>query len=118
MSDNTEVQGVTPAAITEAALKIFSREEIPFLPSRPFRDFLCLIQKRLERPGPPPTVDELDGLRELAFEHLWSPAFDSEPVRQAVAARAGDGSMTGRGEEDASDSRDIGWSLAAKVHPK
>lgn len=35
-----EKREVTPAAITEAALKIFSREEIPFLPSRPFRDFL------------------------------------------------------------------------------
>lgn len=118
LSDKTEGQGVTPAAITEAALKIFSREEIPFLPSRPFRDFLCLIAKRLDRPGPSPTVDELDDLRELAFEHLWCEAFDSEPVRQAVAARSGDSSMTSWAEEDASDPREIGWSLAAKVQPK
>lgn len=68
---------VSSQDITDAALKVFSRDEIVALPQRQRRDFLALVQLRLEKSGPPPTVDELQGLKELALEHLSHPAMDA-----------------------------------------
>ena len=35
-----------------------------------------LIARRLDKPGLPPTQDELVGIKELVTEHLWHPAFN------------------------------------------
>ena len=41
-----------------------------------------LIARRLDKPGLPPTQDELVGIKELVTEHLWHPAFNqlSKPL--------------------------------------
>jgi hypothetical protein len=63
----------SPNAISEAALKVFSREELQAM-SKPSRLSLGrLIEQRLMR-LPPPTVDELQGIKELVLEHLSHPA--------------------------------------------
>ncbi|MEY5007231.1 MAG: hypothetical protein RL764_547 [Pseudomonadota bacterium] len=80
MTLNTNAKTVSSKELADAALKVFTREEIPFLPERPFRDFLAAVARRLQKDGPPPTVDELIGLKELAFEHLWHPAIEAAKV--------------------------------------
>lgn len=60
-------------AILEAALKVSSQEELTRM-SEPSRlTFLTLIKRRLEAPLPP-TVDELQGIKELTLEWLSHPA--------------------------------------------
>jgi hypothetical protein len=84
MNNTTEEKLVSAEEIKAAALRIFTHDEIQNLSRIPFRGFLILIEKRLRKDGPPPTDDELDGLRELAFEHLWHSAFDGlRPHRAA-----------------------------------
>lgn len=92
------------AAVVENALRVFTREEIPFLPRRPFHDFLALIALRLDRNAAVPTLDELDGLREMAFEQLSCAAFDSQVVLEAARKQAGEGG-----------DKKLGWSIAADV---
>lgn len=91
-------------AIVQNALRVFAREEIPFLPRRAFRDFLALIALRLDRCPIAPTRAELEGLRELAFEDLQCAAVTHNATR--TAARKGQGT----GEHDK-----IGWLIAASV---
>ena len=67
-------------AISEAALKVCSLEEIRAMPRPPRMNLLILIERRLNKPGPPPTQDELVGIKELATEHLWHPAFNQLSV--------------------------------------
>jgi len=76
MADVTETPIPTQADIQDAVLKIFYRHEISALPERPFRDFVFMVSRRLAKDGPPPTSDELEGLKELAFDELWHPAFN------------------------------------------
>lgn len=76
MTNTTEEKVVSAEEIKAAALRIFTHDEIKNLSRIPFRSFLILIEKRLREDGPQPTDDELDGLRELAFEHLWHSTFD------------------------------------------
>ena len=68
------------SAISEAALKVFTREELTQMP-RPLRlSLMNLIGNRLdESHKPPPTVAELEGIKELLLEHLWCPAFTAAP---------------------------------------
>jgi hypothetical protein len=56
--------------ISKAVLKVFSKEEISALPEIQLRNFAVLVQMRLEKAGSPPSVSELEGLKELALEHL------------------------------------------------
>lgn len=77
MIDPTQVRVATSVEITEAVLKIFTPEQIRAASSMPMRNFIYMVKRRLQKAGPPPTVDELDGLRELAFEHLWTGALDA-----------------------------------------
>ena len=65
---------VSSTAISEAALKVFSPEEIKKLPQQIGLSLAGMLRRRLERPGPPPTLDELHGIKELVTEHLWHPA--------------------------------------------
>lgn len=65
---------VSSTDISKAALKVFSKEEISALPQIQRRNFLVLVQMRLEEAGQPPSVSELEGLKELALEHLSHPA--------------------------------------------
>ena len=63
-------------AISEAALKVCSREELIQM-ERPQRSSLMhLIGHRLDKPGPAPTQAELQGIKELVTEHLWHPALN------------------------------------------
>ena len=60
-------------AISEAALKVFSREELQQM-SEPSRLSLGVLLERRLAKQPPPTVDELQGIKELVLEHLSHPA--------------------------------------------
>lgn len=72
---------VTAADIKAAALKVFTYDELAQMP-KPLRSSIChLIGKRLAKDGPPPTVAELEGIKELVLGHLWHPAFDAVPRR-------------------------------------
>ena len=77
MFDPTQVRVATSAEITEAVFKIFTPDQIRAASPMPMRNFIYMVRRRLQKAGPPPTVDELDGLRELAFEHLWAGTLDA-----------------------------------------
>jgi hypothetical protein len=62
---------VSSQAIREAALKVFSLEELGQMARPQLSSLGHLIAKRLAQPGPPPTKDELEGIKELVTEHLW-----------------------------------------------
>lgn len=77
MSVNAEIREPSTEEVVAAVLRIFTRDQIRDLSPIPFRGFVAMVARRLAKAGPPPTDDELEGLRELAFEHLWHPAFES-----------------------------------------
>lgn len=64
----------SPEDISATALKVFSREEFAALSPQQGNSFLGMVARRLEKDGPPPTQDELQGLRELVEQDLWHPA--------------------------------------------
>lgn len=61
-------------AMHEMALKVFSPEEFRNTPTQPRRAFLGMLERRLKEDKPPPALEELQGLKEMATEHLWHPA--------------------------------------------
>ena len=77
MSINTENRKPSADEVVAAVLRIFTRDQIRDLSPMPFRGFVAMVARRLAKAGPPPTDDELEGLRELAFEHLWHSAFEN-----------------------------------------
>ena len=87
MYDTGQDREPSTEEVVAAVLRIFTREEMQDLSPTPFRSFVAMVARRLAKAGPPPTDDELEGLRELAFEHLWHSAFDSHEPRN----RSGDG---------------------------
>lgn len=82
MSDDTEKSDPEKVkAIVDAALQVFTREELRQMSGPSLRSLGHLISKRLDKPGPPPTHDELLGIRELVTEWLWHPALDAHAER-------------------------------------
>jgi len=69
----TERVPVTKDDIVEAALKVCTREELRSMSKPTLLSLGTLLGRRLEK-LPPPTVDELIGIKELVTEHLWHPA--------------------------------------------
>ena len=65
---------VSSKDISAAALRVFSREELTQMPEPSRLSLGVLISKRLKKEGPPPTLEELQGIRELVTQHLWHPA--------------------------------------------
>jgi hypothetical protein len=65
---------VSPDDISATALKVFSRDELIQMPRQQRLSLMGMIGRRLKKDGPPPTQDELLGIRELVEEHLWHPA--------------------------------------------
>ena len=63
-------------AISQAALKVCSREELEQMSRISRMNLGSLIANRLEKAGPPPTVAELQGLKELALDYLSHPALE------------------------------------------
>lgn len=62
-------------AISEAALRVCSREELSQMPRQLRLSLMTLISYRLEDDSiPPPTTAELEGIKELLLEHLSHPA--------------------------------------------
>ncbi len=74
------VDPVMLALIQEFALKVISREELIALAPQPRLNFLGMVARRLDKPGPRPTLAELEGILELATEHCWHPAFGRLPT--------------------------------------
>ncbi len=62
------------AALRHHALRLFTLEELQAMDQIARRNFLVLLEKRLSTDGPPPTLEELQGIAELALDHLWHPA--------------------------------------------
>ena len=63
-------------AIFEAASQVCSKAEFAKVSEQQGNSFLHLVATRLDKPGPAPTKDELQGIKELVTEHLWHPAFN------------------------------------------
>ena len=68
------------SAISAAALKVCSREELIQMPKPQRSSLMHLIARRLDEPGPPPTLAELEGIKELVTDHLWHPALNQLSV--------------------------------------
>jgi hypothetical protein len=64
------------AAITELALKAFTRQELANLTDRQCVDYETLLAQRLmDKSLPPVTAMEAVGIKGLLLEHLSHPAF-------------------------------------------
>ena len=72
----------TVEAIIAAALEVFTSDELNQLVPQVRASVLGMIGRRLAEPGPPPTRDELEGIRELATEHLWPAALNGLAARR------------------------------------
>lgn len=57
-------------AISAAALRVFSLEELRQMPRPQRLGFLHLIAKRLKSGKPEPTLAELEGIAEIATMHV------------------------------------------------
>lgn len=68
---------VSSQDITAAARQVCSLDELQQMSRIQLGNLGTVIARRLAKDGPPPTVDELQGLKELALEHLWHPAMDA-----------------------------------------
>ena len=67
---------VSSTDISKAALKVCSRAELEQMSRVSRMNLGSLIATRLEKAGPPPSVSELEGLKELALDHLSHPALE------------------------------------------
>jgi len=65
--------------VGDAALEVFTREEINQLDRPAMLSLAKLLRDRLAKAGPPPTHDELEGIRELLTEHLFAIDFKYAP---------------------------------------
>jgi hypothetical protein len=67
---------ISPQDIYAQAQRVFSAEEWTHLPVQ-LQSALCgMFRRRLQDNKEPPTLAELQGIRELATEHLWHPALN------------------------------------------
>jgi hypothetical protein len=63
------------ALLRQYALQVFTSTELATMARQPRNMFFSMLDRRLRESGPPPTVDEVDGFKELATVHLWCDAF-------------------------------------------
>lgn len=70
-------KAVTKQDIIDAMLAVSTRDELEALSPIERRNFASVVLRRLRKAGPSPTLDELQGLKELALEHLWCQAFNT-----------------------------------------
>ena len=68
-----KTEQISPNAILEAALKVTTREELAQMPRASLLSLGHLLEQRLlEKPAP--TLEELQGIKELVVDHLSHPA--------------------------------------------
>lgn len=65
---------ITSEDVSQAVQKVFSPTEICELPYQMQLSLVGMVRRRLEEPGNPPTLADLEGIKLLATEHLWHPA--------------------------------------------
>ena len=65
---------ITSEDVSQAVHKVFSPTEICELPYQMRLSLVEMVRRRLEEPGNPPTLAELQGIKLLVTEHLWHPA--------------------------------------------
>lgn len=82
---NGTTERVPSVLVGDAALAVFTREEIKQLDRPAMLSLAKLIRNRLAKAGPPPTHDELEGIRELLTEHLF--AIDFRYAAKNVGAK-------------------------------
>ena len=68
-----QTEKVSPAAISEAALRVYSQDDLEQMEPQRRRTFLSSVARRLEQGSV--SEEELKGIRELADNDLWHPAF-------------------------------------------
>lgn len=68
-----------PIDLTAYAFRVFTAEQLRSMGRIPLTNFFHLLEQRLLRGGPPPTDAELEGIAELALEHLWHPVIGRQP---------------------------------------
>ena len=61
--------------IAQAALKVYSMQELQNLSKTTRMNFLILVERKLKE-NPNPTVAELEGIRELVEDYLTHPAIE------------------------------------------
>lgn len=86
MSDKLQPREVSIVEVVENALRIMSWDDLNSISAIPQRNLLAMIRRRLQKDGPPPTDDELEGIKELALEHLWHSAFERLPAGDSAAS--------------------------------
>lgn len=81
----------SPEDILAAAQQVFSMEDLQQMVKPQLSLLMDMIAKRLDKDKPAPTLAELQGIKELATEHLWNPAFsdlyrdqNSDPSKEKV----------------------------------
>ena len=67
-----QTEQISPNAIYEMALKVCSAAELREMPRASLLSLAHLLKKRMLR-EPPPTLDELQGIKELVLDHLSHP---------------------------------------------
>lgn len=58
-------------AVKHCARRVLSADQILALDDVALGNFVYLLERRLREEGPPPNYEELEGIAELALEHLW-----------------------------------------------
>jgi hypothetical protein len=69
---NGAIARIPSVLVGDAPLEVFTREEINQLDRPAMLSLARLLRVRLAKAGPPPTHDELEGIRELLTEHLFA----------------------------------------------
>ena len=76
-----------PNPISEAALQVYSKEELQALSPVSRTNLGIMINRRLQE-GTPPTVAELQGIKKLAMTVFNHPAFKEPPKEYPTSMKA------------------------------
>ena len=77
MSKAVPTEPTSSIDLSAMALQVCSREELQQMSRPSLLGLLHLMEKRALQPGPPPTHNELLGIKELVLEHLSHPALSA-----------------------------------------
>lgn len=82
MSTEQQIQEAFEATMAMYEAKVFSDLDRQQASPSAMRDFRALLRKRLLNGGPPPTVDEVEGIKEMALDILnYTPGRPPSPYR-------------------------------------
>ena len=73
-----KTEQVSPNDIYATALQVFSPEDLQQMPEQQQLSLATMLERRLAQ-QPAPTLDELEGIKELLLNDLWHPALSALP---------------------------------------